>query len=144
MSSKPHPSIMVFGTFDLLHPGHEFVLEEARRHGRVIVVVARDETVHRIKGRKPRETLERRKAALKQRFPEATVVAGSASDFLEPVRKHRPDLILLGYDQQLPPGVRESDLPGRVMRAGAHHPEKFKSSLMKKEKGQEGKRAKSR
>jgi FAD synthetase len=140
MSEFHIPSVMICGTFDLLHPGHIFFIEEAARLGRVIVVVARDETVERIKGRKPVETLESRKRSIEQRFPEATVVEGSVSDFLEPVRKHHPDLLLLGYDQALPPRVMEADLACRVIRATAHHPEKFKSSLMKTE-AQEGKRA---
>ncbi len=153
---------MVFGTFDLLHPGHVYLIEEAAHLGKVTVVVARDETVLQIKGRKPRESLKQRKKTIEQRFPEAIVVAGSASDFLEPIRNHRPDIILLGYDQKLPPGVTKksvtaaslppqgerlsegnmrkekrlkfrddkNDLP-KILRAKAHRPEKFKSSLMK-------------
>ena len=48
---------MIFGTFDLLHPGHFFVLEEAAKRGDVTVVVARDSTVKRIKNRPPRPSL---------------------------------------------------------------------------------------
>lgn len=130
MSASPVPAIMVCGTFDLLHPGHIFFIEEALRLGRVIVVVARDETVLRIKGRQPVETLAQRTKAIRTRFPDATIIAGSATDFLAPLRDHRPDLLLLGYDQILPPGILESDLPCTVLRATAHCPEKFKSSLM--------------
>lgn len=121
---------MLFGTFDRLHPGHVFLIEEASRLGKVTVVVAQDETVLRIKGRKPRESLTQRKKVIEQRFPGAKVIAGSARDFLEPIRTHQPDIILLGYDQKLPPGVTEGDLP-KMLRAKAHKPEKFKSSLMK-------------
>ncbi|MDD5055498.1 MAG: adenylyltransferase/cytidyltransferase family protein [Candidatus Peribacteraceae bacterium] len=133
MSEHRHPLVMVCGTFDLLHPGHVFFIEEAKRHGHVIVVVARDETVKRIKGKLPAETLGQRMAAVERRFPDVTVVEGSASDFLESLRKHRPDTLLLGYDQKLPPGVTEADVLCPILRAGSHRPELFKSSLMKRE-----------
>jgi cytidyltransferase-like protein len=46
--------VMVFGTFDGLHPGHESLFAQAREHGDwVIVVVARDRTVQEVKGRLP-------------------------------------------------------------------------------------------
>lgn len=121
--------VLVFGTFDHLHPGHEFVLEEASKRGGLHVVVARDVTVERIKKRQPKQSEEARMEAIRKRFPKATVILGSSDDYLTPVRAVAPDLILLGYDQKLPPGVVESDLPGTVERLAAFEPEKHKSSL---------------
>ncbi len=123
---------MVFGTFDLLHPGHRFLLEEARKRGSVIVIVARGENVARIKGKAPQESDAERVTALEKAFPDITVILGDAKDFLKPVREHRPDLLLFGYDQTLPPGVTEADLPCPLERASSYRPEVFKSSLMKK------------
>lgn len=124
--------ILLFGTFDHLHPGHEFVLQEASRRGDVSVVIARDHNVLRLKGRVPEQTEAERKAAIERAFPAATVVLGDAKDFLAPVRAIQPDLILLGYDQQFPPGVTEKDFPCPVERLPPHHPEQYKSSLRKK------------
>jgi FAD synthetase len=42
--------VMTFGTFDVFHPGHRFYLTEARKlGGRLIVIVALDSTVEKIK-----------------------------------------------------------------------------------------------
>ena len=47
-------TVMAFGTFDVLHPGHIAYLEQAKRMGdRLVVVVARDSSVAIIKGRRP-------------------------------------------------------------------------------------------
>ena len=123
---------MVFGTFDLLHPGHRFLIDEARRRGNVTVVVARSENVARIKGRAPEQSDAERVRALQSAYPDIAVVLGDSGDFLKPVRETSPDLLLFGYDQKLPPGVSQEDLPCPLERASAHRPEVFKSSLMKK------------
>ena len=123
--------ILVFGTFDLLHPGHRFVLDAAAKRGDVFVVVARDRTVERIKGRLPVHDEIERVSRVRTAAPAATVMLGSGNDFLEPVHAVRPDLILLGYDQTLPPGVTESDLPCPTERLGAFEPQKYKTSILR-------------
>ena len=122
--------VMVFGTFDGLHPGHRSVLNEALKRGEVIAIIARDSNVEKIKGRKPRIAEAERLGSIRGHFPDIDARLGDSEDFLIPVRTLRPDLILLGYDQRLPPGVRESDLPCTVERLPAHEPEKYKSSLL--------------
>lgn len=126
--------VLLFGTFDLLHPGHLFVLNEGRKRGDLHVVVARDATVERIKKRRPAHSQEERKAAIEKAFPDAVVMLGSDDgDYLKPVREIGPDLILLGYDQRLPPGVIEADLPCPVERLQGFEPEKYKSSLLRRD-----------
>ena len=47
--------VMVFGTFDIFHDGHRDYFKQAREFGDyLIVVVARDENVLKIKGNIPR------------------------------------------------------------------------------------------
>ena len=49
---------MVFGTFDVIHPGHRFFLEQAALKGdRLVAVIARDEFVNKIKVNGLRVTL---------------------------------------------------------------------------------------
>jgi FAD synthetase len=122
--------VLVFGTFDRLHPGHEFVLREAAKRGDVFVVIARDANVERIKGKRPAESEDHRKDAVESFLPHATVILGDAKDFLKPVHQVKPDLILFGYDQRLPPGVSESDLPCPVERLPGFEPGRYKSSLI--------------
>ncbi|MCK5249408.1 MAG: adenylyltransferase/cytidyltransferase family protein, partial [Spirochaetaceae bacterium] len=36
-------TVLVFGTFDVIHPGHQWFLRNAARHGdRLVAVVSRD------------------------------------------------------------------------------------------------------
>ncbi len=123
--------VLIFGTFDHLHPGHRFVLDQASARGGVTVVVARDANVNMIKGRPPDQTETVRQQAVQNALPEATVILGDAHDFLRPVREIAPDLILLGYDQELPPGIAEEMLPCPMERLAAFEPQKYKSSLLR-------------
>ena len=123
--------MLLFGTFDGLHPGHRFVMDEALRRGDVTVVVARDATVERLKGRTPIDGQEERMRALREAYPGVAVLLGDPQDFLAPVRAARPDIIVLGYDQRLPPGVDAADFPCPVERLPAFHPELYKSSALR-------------
>lgn len=126
--------VMVFGTFDLLHPGHLFFLREAASRGDMTVVVARESNVRRIKGEAPLQPDTVRIEAIQQAFPNAQVLAGDPQDFLAPIRAIKPSLILLGYDQKWPPGIKESDLGAiQIERLEAHEPSRFKTSIIKKE-----------
>lgn len=122
---------MVFGTFDWFHPGHAFLLLEAAKLGNVIVVVGRDKNVRAIKGRPSDQPEKTRQRKIQKEFPKMTVILGSQTDFLEPIRAHSPDLLLLGYDQKLPPGVLKKGLP-TIRRAKAHAPKLYKSSIWRR------------
>jgi FAD synthetase len=121
--------VLVFGTFDRLHPGHEFVLNEGLSRGELHVVVARDVTVQRIKGRAPEQSEVERLHAIQNFFPVSHAVLGDSQNYLKPVLAIAPDLILLGYDQQLPPNVRLEDLPCPIERLSAFKPKEHKSSI---------------
>ncbi len=124
--------VLVFGTFDLLHEGHRFLLREAGKRGSVTVIVARDANVQRIKHLEPAQTESERVRAIRIAFPTYDVRLGNPDHFLAPVRELKPDLILLGYDQSLPPGVSEDELrtlTARLERVEPHHPHRYKSSL---------------
>ena len=46
---------MVFGSFDLIHPGHIYFLTEAKKYGDfLIVVIARSSTIEKVKGKRPK------------------------------------------------------------------------------------------
>jgi len=50
-------TVLTSGAFDLIHYGHIRLLEEAKRLGgsgaRLVVIVARDETIRKLKGHPP-------------------------------------------------------------------------------------------
>lgn len=122
--------VLIFGTFDRLHPGHLFVIREASKRGNLSIVVARDVNVEKIKGKKPHQNEHERMSVLRKEFPYANVILGDETDFLTPVRNLRPDLILLGYDQKLPPSVSENMLPCPVERIDGFEVERWKTSRL--------------
>ncbi len=99
------------------------------------MIVARDSTVLALKGRAPVQNEEERKAAIEHAYPNVHVVLGDMEDFLKPVQEINPDLILLGYDQKLPPGVEAADLPCKTERMPALQPDVHKSSLRRMKRG---------
>ncbi|RMF90356.1 MAG: FAD synthase [Methanobacteriota archaeon] len=87
------------GVFDILHPGHVFILEKAKALGDLLVViVARDSTV---KGHKriPIVSEEQRLEMVKGLKPVDAAVLGHEGDPLEIIEELKPDIIALGPDQ---------------------------------------------
>lgn len=121
--------IMVFGTFDDLHPGHHYLLSQAQQRGETWVVVARDDNVRRFKGRNPDQSQDVRMQAIRDVFPALQVILGDEQDYLAPIREVQPDLILLGYDQRLPPGLTEDVIGIPMERLDAFEPHLHKTSL---------------
>ncbi|AEH07030.1 adenylyltransferase/cytidyltransferase family protein [Methanothermococcus okinawensis] len=92
--------VVTAGTFDLLHPGHYHTLSYAKSLGdELIVIIARDETVKKIKGRKPVIPEEQRRMMVEAIKPVDKAILGSLTDKLEPILKIKPDYIVLGPDQ---------------------------------------------
>ncbi|WP_292461182.1 FAD synthase [Methanothermococcus sp.] len=92
--------VITAGTFDLLHPGHYNTLNYAKSLGdELIVIIARDETVKKIKGRKPIIPEEQRRMMVEAIKPVDKAILGSLTDKLEPILKIKPDIIVLGPDQ---------------------------------------------
>ena len=128
--------ILCCGTFDYLHPGHESFLNQAVRLGEeLFVVVARDENVERLKGRKPDHEEEVRRARIESLGIAQKVQLGyEGQNFLQVVRDIEPDIIALGYDQGRPPGLETSFPDCEIVVLKPHHPERFKSSFIRRQR----------
>jgi cytidyltransferase-like protein len=110
--------VMTGGTYDILHVGHLFTLEQARFLGDVLVVVlATDKNVKRLKNRLPTNTLEDRVQILENVKSVDAVVKGSETDFMSTVDLIDPDIIALGYDQ----ADEEKSLYNAVSERGHSH-----------------------
>ena len=93
--------VLAFGVFDLLHPGHLAFLKQARRLGdELVVVVTRDAVAEREKGRRPRLTArERVRLVADIRWVDRVVLGDPPHRYFTVLRRMKPDVIALGYDQ---------------------------------------------
>ncbi|WP_457612857.1 adenylyltransferase/cytidyltransferase family protein [Methanocaldococcus sp.] len=92
--------VITAGTFDILHPGHYEILKFAKSLGdELIVIIARDKTVERLKGRKPIIPENQRREMVEALKPVDKAILGSLNNKLEPILKLKPDIIVLGPDQ---------------------------------------------
>lgn len=126
--------VMGFGTFDGVHPGHLFYLNELKKLGdELIVVIARDINVEKIKGRRPHLDEEERRKAVEAVGVADKVVLGDKKDFYKVVREHKPSVLGFGYDQRVDMEALKKLFPKLGMvRLEAHHPHRYKSSLIRK------------
>ena len=136
-------TVLAFGAFDILHPGHLLYLERARKLGdRLIVVVARDASVKLLKHRDPafREDDRLRMVASLKVVDKAVLglKLGRASDRYKIISKYNPSVIAFGYDQKvdiadLERWIHENEIDAKIVRIGAKmNPRKYKSSKMRK------------
>lgn len=138
MKIKKVKKVMIFGVFDLLHLGHISFLEQAVRYGNeLIVVVARDSSVQELKHKMPSHSEKERVRAIKKNpLVNRAVLGDSKLGRYGVIKKHKPDLICLGYDQK----PLEKDLKQRMQEGKipmiclillrAHKPEEFHTSFL--------------
>lgn len=89
-------NVVVAGTFDVLHPGHLHLFEEAAKLGDVFVIIARDCNVN---GKKIVFTEEERLKMVQSLKPVKKAILGDKNDFFKPIEEISPDVIFLGPDQ---------------------------------------------
>ena len=132
--------IMVFGTFDMLHEGHLDLFRQARAlapEAHLIVSVARDTIVTKIKGAEPRHDEDARRTLVAASELVDEVVLGDSEGYLPHIIAAQPDVIALGYDQQgefvdrLEEDLRAAGLSTRVVRLEAFQPEIYKTSKLR-------------
>lgn len=130
--------VLVAGTFDGIHPGHESFLQQAKALGdELVVLVARDQTVMRLKGHAPRQGEAERQAALAALpIVNQAVLGNLGGDYLAKVVELKPDVLALGYDQWPNEEKLANELAARglgnvrLVRLKAYQPERYHSSLL--------------
>lgn len=133
---KPR-TVMVFGTFDILHKGHLSFFRQAKQAGGVesnlVVVVARDLNVKQAKGAFPINNEHKRFEAVKKAPIIDEAVLGDSSNKLKLIEILRPDIICLGYDQKTPEGFDElvQEMGISVVRLKPYKTDIFKSSKIR-------------
>ena len=130
--------VMCAGTFDIIHPGHLYYLSEAKKYGdKLIVVVARDETSKSFKGKKPFHNEKERLEAVRMLNVVDEAILGKHGNIFDIIEEIKPDVICLGYDQNVQKQQLEDELKKRgvkadVVRIGAYMQHVYKSSKLSK------------
>jgi len=124
-------TVMATGTFDIIHPGHVFFLEEAKKLGgkdaRLVVVVARDFTV-RAKKRVPIVDEKQRLEVVRMLKPVDKAYLGSETDMFEIVHKINPNIIAIGPDQDFNIKELEHELRKRGLKCEVKRVKKYKKA----------------
>lgn len=129
--------VLLFGAFDGVHDGHRDLFRQAKAHGDyLIVAVAPDNIVQKLKHRLPKATLADR---IENLAHEAEVDEAVAGDELlgsyNIVKSHAPDIIALGYDQNelredLEARKDEFEFEFEIVILEPYQPEQFHNSLL--------------
>lgn len=94
--------VLVGGCFNRIHKGHIFFLKEAKKLGDILIVVlAHDKNnkkAYKVSAKKRKKNIQELRIADK-------IIIGDEKNFCKVVLKEKPNIIALGYDQTLPPGV---------------------------------------
>jgi FAD synthetase len=128
--------VLVFGTFDMVHPGHISLFREAKKLGdHLTVVVARDRTVEELKGRKPKINENERLEHVSELSLVDKAVLGNSHDKYAVVEKTRPDVICLGYDQisfteELEAELKKRRIKAKIVRLKPYKEDMYKSSKL--------------
>lgn len=116
--------IVATGTFDILHPGHVYYLEESRNLGdELFVIVARDANVkHKPHPIIPEDQRLRMVSALR---PVDHAILGDKTDMFRPIEEIGPDIITIGFNQMfneenLTRQLAARSLPAKVVRIGKY------------------------
>jgi len=130
--------VLLFGSFDLLHKGHENLFKQARKYGDTLFVcLARDSTIKKLKKKPPFFDERERIKNLKKTGLVDKIFLGSKNNFYLPIKKIKPYIICLGYDQtffikNLRSKIKEWAMNTKIVRLKSYLPEIYKSSKLRK------------
>jgi FAD synthetase len=144
--SKKNKIVLASGVFDLLHLGHVRFLEEAKKaggpHAKLIVIVARDSTVEKRKGRKPIMPENQRCALVASlKVVDEAMLGYEDFDMDKVLDKLRPDIVAVGHDshssgleQAVTEAVKKKGLSIRIVKVGKFSSDELDSSSKIKQK----------
>jgi FAD synthetase len=93
--------VLIAGTFDLIHPGHIYLINEAAKLGDVYVIVATDKNRELYSGEAPIVPEEQRLRVIKSiKNVKDAKLGRHDNDTLKTVEEIKPDIVLLGPNQK--------------------------------------------
>jgi FAD synthetase len=144
--SKKRRIVLASGVFDLLHLGHVKFLEEAKKAGgrnaELIVIVARDSTVKKRKGKKPIMPENQRRALLESlKVVDEAILGYEDFNMQKVIEKIKPDIIAIGHDshmtnmeQTVRNYIKENGLKIKIVKIGKFGEDELDSSSKIKQK----------
>jgi FAD synthetase len=135
---KKRTVVLASGVFDLLHLGHVRFLEEAKKAGgknaELIVIVARDSTVEKRKGKKPIMPEDQRRALVESlKVVDEAILGYEDFDLSKVIDKIKPNIIAMGHDQKgmtrtVEEAIAKKGLNIKVVRIGKFGEDELNSS----------------
>lgn len=136
--------VLASGTFDLLHLGHVKYLEDSKKAGgenaELIVIVARDSTIEKMKGKRPVMPEDQRRSLVESlRVVDEAILGYEELEIGGVVEKIKPDVIAVGHDQdsierEVRKALAEKGLNIQVVKIGRFGKEELNSSSKIKRK----------
>ena len=129
-------TVLIFGTFDVLHPGHIWCLRQAARYGRLTVALTPDIACRNYKKRLPFNNFFRRRQKLQMiRYVARVIPTDNEVGRWQIIERVRPDIIVIGYDQKplrdcLQKRLRQIKLKPHLISLSAYRGQLYKSSKL--------------
>lgn len=138
---KKKIKIMVFGTFDGLHKGHLDFFKQAKRLAKksfLVVSIARDKNVFKIKGKYPIKSEIERMILVKKCKGVDKVVLSGIKNHIPHIIKENCDIIALGYDQKaytknIKKDLKNNGMLVKIVRLKSYKEKIYKNHLLKKD-----------
>lgn len=143
---KQRKTVLASGVFDLLHLGHVRFLEEAKKAGgpnaKLVVIIARDSTIQKEKGKKPVIPENQRRALVESlKVVDEAVLGYESYDMGKVIERISPDIIAVGHDsdasgieQAVRKYIKQKKLNIRVTKVGKFGEDELNSSSKIKKK----------
>jgi len=129
--------VLVFGTFDGIHPGHIFFLTEAAKLGKLTVSIASNDIVKSLKLKIPLDEKDRKNQIEKLGIASKVIIGDQKPRTWSIIKKEQPDIIAVGYDQKkfydaLKKDYKEINTPFKIVKIKSLKPHIYKSRLLHK------------
>ena len=131
--------VLVFGIFDILHPGHIEFLKSAKQRGDALVVsVGQDSASRKFKNKTPQHSLKDRiKLVESVKYVSRAVAGDEGQGSYRVLELEMPDVICLGYDQKklahdLRRWIKEHGTKTRIVFAKPYKERKYKTTIIQK------------
>ncbi len=122
--------VLTGGKFNKIHKGHLWLLRKAKSLGSCLIVVLANDSHNKRSYALP--AAKRKKLVAETKIPDKVIV-GDPEDYFRVVQKFKPSVIVLGYDQRLPPktGDRIKKMKINIVRLKKHGNYSSKNSQRK-------------